>query len=91
MGYAKLIVSFFKYTPAVYWNWKRKSTEGWSIFNIIFDLIGGIFSLASGSVLVSDGLNIAKVVLAILTIIFDFIFIVQHYCLYNKNRAKKDE
>ena len=50
LGYSKLAISFIKYTPAVYWNYKRKSTKGWSIFNIISDMIGGVLSLASGSV-----------------------------------------
>lgn len=44
MGYMKLSISFLKYLPQFYWNYKRKSTEGWSIFNIILDLTGGLFS-----------------------------------------------
>lgn len=50
LGYSKLVISFVKYSPAVYWNFKRKSTKGWSIFNILLDLVGGAFSLASGSI-----------------------------------------
>ena len=84
MGYAKLTISFLKYTPAAYWNWKRKSTKGWSIFNIILDLVGATFSIASGGLSTSNGLNITKMILALLTVIYDFIFIIQHYCLYNK-------
>jgi cystinosin len=71
-----------KYTPPVYWNYKRKSTKGWSIFNIILDLIGGIFSMASGGLSVTNGLNLTKLILAVLTIFFDLIFVVQHYCIY---------
>jgi len=44
MGYFKLSISFLKYLPQFYWNYKRKSTAGWSIFNIILDLTGGLFS-----------------------------------------------
>ena len=90
MGYCKLVISFLKYSPAVYWNWKRKSTKGWSIFNIILDLVGATFSIASGSLSVSNGLNITKMVLAILTVFYDIIFVIQHYCLYNPRRQKSD-
>lgn len=86
LGYSNLLICFIKYSPAAYWNYKRKSTKGWSIFNIIFDLIGGVFSFASGSLSVSNGLNVTKLVLAILTIIYDLIFMFQHYCLYNKKQ-----
>jgi cystinosin len=91
MGYAKLLISFLKYSPAVYWNWKRKSTKGWSIFNIILDLVGATFSIASGGLSVSNGLNVTKMILAIMTIGYDFIFVIQHYCLYNDKNKKKRE
>ena len=77
-----------KYSPAVYWNWKRKSTKGWSIFNIILDLIGGGFSLASGGISVENGLNITKLALALLTIVYDLIFVFQHYLLYRPKKEK---
>ena len=44
MGYFKLSISFLKYLPQFYWNYKRKSTKGWSIANIILDLTGGSLS-----------------------------------------------
>lgn len=93
MGYGKLLLSFIKYSPAVYWNWKRKSTKGWSIFNILLDLVGAAFSMTSGGLSVSNGLNITKLVLAFLTIFYDLIFVFQHYCLYNKKSVdeKKEE
>jgi cystinosin len=78
------VISFLKYTPAAYWNYKRKSTKGWSIFNIILDLVGGTFSLASGTLSTSNGVNITKVVLAGVTVLYDFLFIFQHYCLYKQ-------
>jgi cystinosin len=82
MGYCKIVIGFVKYTPPVYWNYKRKSTKGWSIWNIIFDLTGGIFSFASGSIEISNGLNISKLILGILTIVYDIIFVIQHYFIY---------
>lgn len=84
------MISFVKYSPAVYWNWKRKSTKGWSIFNIILDLVGGGFSLASGSVSLQNGLNVTKLFLAILTVVYDLIFVVQHYVLYRGNDEKTE-
>lgn len=44
LGYEKLLLSFVKYLPQVYWNYVRKSTVGWSIFNIICDFLGGSLS-----------------------------------------------
>lgn len=44
MGYEKLLISFVKYMPQVYLNYRRKSTVGWSIFNILMDFFGGLFS-----------------------------------------------
>jgi hypothetical protein len=46
MGYFKISISFLKYLPQFYWNYKRKSTKGWSIANILLDLTGGTFSFA---------------------------------------------
>lgn len=84
MGYGKLLLSFIKYIPPAYWNYKRKSTVGWSIFNMLLDFVGGVFSVASGGMSVSNGLNVTKTVLGFLTIFFDLIFIFQHYVLYRK-------
>lgn len=52
------------------------------------DVIGGTFSLASGSVSVSDGLNISKLCLAILTLFYDAIFLFQRFVLYPTKKQK---
>ncbi len=44
MGYCKAAITFVKYCPQVYLNWKRKSTVGWSLGNVILDFTGGAFS-----------------------------------------------
>lgn len=77
----------------MYWNYKRKSTKGWSIFNILLDLVGASFSIASGSLSVSNGLNVTKLALALLTVFYDLIFVFQHYVLYRKqaDKVEKDE
>lgn len=46
MGYVKLVVTTVKYMPQVVTNYRRKSTTGWSIQQIILDAIGGVFSIA---------------------------------------------
>jgi uncharacterized membrane protein len=43
-GYAKCCISFAKYVPQVYLNKKRQSTVGWSLWNVLLDLTGGLLS-----------------------------------------------
>jgi len=45
-GYSKAVITFVKYMPQVFLNWKRKSTVGWSIENVLLDFSGGFFSFA---------------------------------------------
>jgi hypothetical protein len=40
-----LLITLLKYVPQAYMNFKRKSTYGWSIGTVLFDLIGGLLSL----------------------------------------------
>ncbi|KAI9179508.1 hypothetical protein H9P43_004834 [Blastocladiella emersonii ATCC 22665] len=46
LGTVKLCMSLIKYIPQMYNNFKDKSTEGWSIENIVLDATGGILSFA---------------------------------------------
>ena len=55
MGYFKLAISNLKYLPQLYWNYKRKSTKGWSIFNILMDFTGGAGSFLQLALEVSFG------------------------------------
>lgn len=89
IGYIKLVVTFVKYIPQVWVNYKRKSTQGWSIWQILFDLTGGVLSilqLVIDSSLQADwsGImgNSVKLGLGNVSIFFDLIFITQHYFLY---------
>ncbi|KAG0233224.1 PQ loop repeat-domain-containing protein [Mortierella sp. GBAus27b] len=89
LSYVKLVISFIKYCPQVYINWKGKSTVGWSIHNILLDLTGGVLSTAqlildaylSGDWSGISG-DVVKFGLGFLSIGFDLVFIVQHYVLY---------
>ena len=46
MGYAKAAITFVKYLPQVYLNWKRQSVDGFSIENVVLDFTGGSLSFA---------------------------------------------
>uniref|UniRef100_A0A7S3KNK8 Cystinosin-like protein n=1 Tax=Euplotes crassus TaxID=5936 RepID=A0A7S3KNK8_EUPCR len=96
-GYNKALITLLKYMPQVYLNWKRKSTVGWSIFNILCDFTGGAFSIAQEVIDNTycnltrgncnffgsgDSFNIIKFLLGVLSIFFDIIFMIQHYYLY---------
>jgi cystinosin len=45
-GYDKCAITFVKYVPQVFLNYKRKSTVGWSLANVLLDLTGGLLSFA---------------------------------------------
>ena len=44
LGYSKAVISGIKYVPQAYMNWRRQSTVGWSIVNILLDFTGGSLS-----------------------------------------------
>jgi len=94
LGYYKLSISLIKYIPPAYWNFKRKSTVGWSIQNILLDLTGGAFSVAQTIIDAineeSDKINKIKVGLGNIAIAFDVLFIVQHYVLYRSTSKISD-
>jgi len=89
MEYIKLLMTVFKYIPQVVSNFRRRSTVGWSIVQQLLDFTGGIGSLLQliiDSSLQKDwsGLfaNPLKFGLANISLVFDFVFILQHYVLY---------
>ena len=45
LGYWKTLITAVKYLPQVYLNWKRQSTVGWSLTNVLLDFTGGMLSL----------------------------------------------
>lgn len=98
LSYIKLSLTFIKYSPQVYMNWKRKSTVGWNIYNILLDFTGGSLSLLQ---LFLDcwidedwsGItgNPVKFGLGFVSMFFDVIFIIQHYCIYTDRTDKYSE
>ena len=97
MGYAKLAITVVKYIPQAWTNYQRKSTEGWSISQILLDVTGGVLSIAQlviDSSLQQDWSGITgnpvKLGLGNVSILFDCVFMIQHYWLYRGNRRGKD-
>ena len=68
------------------WNFRRKSTKGWSICNILLDFTGGLFSFLQMWMEHHNGkhlqINPVKLILSIMCMVYDLVFIVQHYFLY---------
>ncbi|VDO58150.1 unnamed protein product [Schistosoma margrebowiei] len=70
-------------------NFRRRSTVGWSIGNIILDFTGGILSIAQMLIIGYNTNDVSSITgspiklgLGILSIGFDILFMVQHWCLY---------
>lgn len=88
-SYAKLIATLVKYIPQAYLNYKRKSTDGWSIGNVLLDFIGGLLSIVQMLIIAYDfndwtsifG-NFTKFGLGVVSVVFDVLFMAQHYVLY---------
>ncbi|XP_042506264.1 cystinosin homolog [Macadamia integrifolia] len=92
----QVVMTAIKYIPQAYMNFRRKSTQGWSIGNILLDLLGGLMNYAQmamqsidqGSWVNLYG-NIGKTLLSLLSICFDLLFICQHYLLYYPSKKEK--
>ncbi|KAE8146200.1 PQ loop repeat-domain-containing protein [Aspergillus avenaceus] len=89
LSYVKLAVTIVKYVPQAWVNYKRKSTEGWHIGQILLDLAGGVLSLVQlflDSSFQADWSGITgnpvKFLLSNVSLLFDILFMVQHYILY---------
>ncbi|KAG5668373.1 hypothetical protein PVAND_016314 [Polypedilum vanderplanki] len=96
-SYIKLAVTLTKYVPQAFLNYKRKSTVGWSIENILLDFTGGILSMLQmifNSYNYNDWASIfgdpTKFGLGLFSVLFDIVFIVQHYVLYKDARHQKN-
>lgn len=97
LGLVKACVSVVKYVPQAMLNYRRKSTVGWSIANVLLDLSGGALSLLQmvvdsangGGSAVWTGAG-AKLLLAAESILFDLLFIAQHYWLYPGRKGGGD-
>ncbi|XP_072246367.1 cystinosin isoform X2 [Leuresthes tenuis] len=88
-SYIKLAVTIIKYVPQAYMNYRRQSTEGWSIGNVLLDFTGGTLSILQmiiqsynndeWTLIFGDP---TKFGLGLFSVVFDILFMTQHYCLY---------
>ena len=103
LGWCKVVISLIKYIPQVVSNFRRRSTIGWNIHNILLDFTGGAFSFGQNIIdsfrdefsVTSEGqpkgLNIAKFALSFISMFFDIIFMTQHYILYKDSNTDIEE
>ncbi|RYR05060.1 hypothetical protein Ahy_B06g084910 isoform B [Arachis hypogaea] len=85
----QVFMTVIKYIPQAIFNFLRKSTDGFSIGNILLDFSGGVGNYLQMVVQSVDqdswvnfyG-NIGKVLLSLISVLFDILFIIQHYVLY---------
>ena len=82
--------SLLKHPPQIYYNFKRKSTKGWSIEGIIMDFLGGFFSLIALLLELHINPNVhinkAKLFLSFNSMLYDITYMVQHYILYGERQ-----
>lgn len=90
----QVFMTIIKYIPQAVMNFMRKSTDGFSIGNILLDFLGGVANYAQMAVQSIDQNswvnfygNIGKTLLSLISILFDLLFMCQHYILYP---AKKE-
>ncbi|KAK7267017.1 hypothetical protein RIF29_19681 [Crotalaria pallida] len=88
-------MTVIKYIPQAVMNFLRKSTDGWSIGNILLDFSGGIGNYAQMVMQSIDQHswvnfygNIGKLLLSLVSIFFDILFLCQHYLLYPGKKPK---
>ncbi|KDO35352.1 hypothetical protein SPRG_00201 [Saprolegnia parasitica CBS 223.65] len=89
VAYIKLGVTLIKYTPQVYLNYTRESTDGYSIWGVLYDVLGGLLSIGQtvmDSATTDDWSaitgNPVKFALGLVVVFYDLVFMTQHYVLY---------
>ncbi|XP_053177742.1 cystinosin isoform X1 [Scomber japonicus] len=89
-SYIKLAVTLIKYVPQAYMNYRRQSTEGWSIGNVLLDFTGGTLSILQ-MILQSYNNDEWRLIfgdptkfgLGLFSVVFDILFMSQH-CFYRR-------
>ncbi|CAI5741554.1 unnamed protein product [Peronospora destructor] len=92
LSYVKLVTTLVKCLPQIALNYQRKSTVGWTIWNVLLDIAGGLLSIGQqvlDAVATNDWTAMTgdpvKFSLGFVSIIVDVVFILQHYVLYAEN------
>lgn len=90
-SYVKLGITLIKYIPQAYMNYRRKSTSGWSIGNIILDFTGGSLSILQMMLIAYNNDDwgsifgdLTKFGLGFFSVLFDIFFMLQHYVFYRE-------
>ncbi|KAJ4822221.1 hypothetical protein Tsubulata_045756 [Turnera subulata] len=85
----QVFMTLIKYIPQAIMNFMRKSTDGFSIGNILLDFCGGLMNYAQMAVQSIDQNswvnfygNIGKTMISLVSVFFDLLFMCQHYILY---------
>jgi cystinosin len=93
----KIFITFIKYVPQVVLNHQRRSTTGFSVWQILLDFTGGALSdtqLIFDCMELHDwsGLtgNLAKFFLGFVSIVFDTIILLQHYVMFPDTATTND-
>ena len=89
LSYIKLLITLIKYVPQAYMNFKRKSTDGWSIGNVLLDFTGGLLSIFQMFIISYNNDDWGSIFgdptkfgLGLFSVLFDTLFVIQHYVLY---------
>ncbi|KAL3993642.1 lysosomal Cystine Transporter family protein [Acanthocheilonema viteae] len=92
LSYIKMAITICKYFPQALMNFRRRNTAGWSIGNVLLDFLGGLMDITQ---MILQGANTddwsifygnpVKFGLGLVSMQFDVIFMVQHYCLYRNS------
>lgn len=99
LGLSKYIMDLIKYIPQLILNKSKNSTIGWNIYYIIFELISIIFYyLSIVSEIYNNSLDIlnppenesklmfyTELIVPFIVIIYDILFIIQHYLYCDSN------
>jgi len=98
LGNIKVLITLMKYIPQVILNFRRQSTTGWSIWNILLDFTGGTLSdvqLVLDCAAMNDwtGItgNLTKLALGSVSVVFDLVFMAQHYILYPRRDDSRSQ
>lgn len=93
LGLFKTAISLFKYAPQMYMNYKRQSTVGWSIGNVLLDFTGGLFSILQ---IAADSIHgdydaglLPKLLLGLEAQTFCVVFMLQHYVWYAQTKRRR--
>ncbi|KAH1005642.1 hypothetical protein HUJ04_006585 [Dendroctonus ponderosae] len=96
-SYVKLTITLIKYIPQAFMNYRRQSTSGWSIGNILLDFTGGTLSMLQmilNAYNYDDWASIfgdpTKFGLGLFSVAFDIFFMIQHYVLYKHSKYEEN-